>query len=360
MASPRRPATGSLKDELLSHPYRFEFFQAVRLLRIIRRQELGSGQAARVGEDAHPDDECVRLKCALTHQFPAVEVAELTWPADQGVPEMSVAVMGLYGPMGVLPLHDTQRMIDDRNTPSCERDFLDLFNHRILALFYRSWSKHFLPVNYEESFAPAAPLDTLSLRREPKDVISYSFLALAGVGLSASQDQLALPDTALAFFAGHFSRQTKSASSLAQMIESLFQVQVQVRHFVGRWLHLDAVNRSEMATPDRLYGQNAELGRGFVLGDRVWDVGSQFRLILGPVNYDQMLSFCPWGDQLKRLAEFTRCYVGVHLEFDIQLELLADEIPTWELGGFHALGANVWLSSIPPTHNSLDAVFQVH
>ena len=64
---------------------------------------------------------------------------------------MTVNFIGLIGPLGVLPhaLHRT-----DRGAPVCARcrtlrDFLDIFNHRMISLFYRAWEKYRFPVAYE-------------------------------------------------------------------------------------------------------------------------------------------------------------------------------------------------------------------
>jgi len=360
MARPRRTAIGSVKDELFRHPYRFEFFQAVRLLWLIRSQELGPSGAQNVGENASPQRECVHLKGILSHRFPAVEVGEIKDSAPAGVPELSVAVMGLYGAMGVLPTHDTQRLIDKRRDTNGEVAFLDLFNHRVLSLFYRAWAKHFLPVNYEQSFHrfPDRDSNKSNLDGSNLDVVSNSLLALAGAGLPSLQNRLEFADTTFAFFAGHFSRQPKAASSLAQMIRVVFDVPVTITHFVGQWLQLNESTRSEMASPERIDGQNAQLGSGFILGDRVWDIGGKFRVTLGPLDYQQMLSYCPWNEKLKRLFQLTKAYVGPQLEFDIQLELHAAEIPPLQLGSLQALGTNSWLYSSRPTQNSRDATFR--
>lgn len=355
MARPRRTTIGSVKDELYRHPYRFEFFQAVRLLWLIRLKEKGPSEAQDIGGHALPHRECVHLKGMLNHRFPAVEIGEIKDDAPGGVPVLSVAVMGLYGAMGVLPTHDTQRLIDARRDTKGEAAFLDLFNHRILSLFYRSWAKHSLPVNYEQSFQRFPDSDP---NRSSLDVVTNSLLALAGAGLPGLQNRLEFADTTFAFFAGHFSRQPKAASSLAQMIRTVFEVPVMITHFVGQWLQLNEATRSEMASPHRIYGQNAQLGSGFILGDRVWDIGGKFRITLGPLDYQQMLSYCPWNEKLKRLFQLARSYVGPQLEFDIQLELYAAEIPLLQLEGSQALGANSWLLSARPTENSTEAIFR--
>ena len=65
---------------------------------------------------------------------------------------MTVTFMGLAGTGGVLPGHYTQLLIDRvREKDFGLRDFLDLFNHRLIAQFYRAWEKCHFFVGYESS-----------------------------------------------------------------------------------------------------------------------------------------------------------------------------------------------------------------
>ena len=66
---------------------------------------------------------------------------------------MLVAFLGLTGPSGVLPPHYTAhadaRVCAAKDTSL--RDLLDMFNHRLISLFYRAWEKYRLPFAYERS-----------------------------------------------------------------------------------------------------------------------------------------------------------------------------------------------------------------
>src|SRR5262245_52968389 len=78
---------------------------------------------------------------SLGREQPAVERGPLPPPV------MTVAFFGLTGPNGALPVHYTQAIIkqlekgrgDER---TALRDWLDLFNHRLVSIFYRSWEKY--------------------------------------------------------------------------------------------------------------------------------------------------------------------------------------------------------------------------
>ena len=358
MARTRRKTTHSLVNLLEQEPFRFQLFQALRILwfRWARSRPADRQITEGIGGDLEPAQEVARLRGMLGQEFPTFEVGSFHMAPESGMPEMGVAVMGLYGAMGVLPNHDKQRLVDGRRDSRNERDFLDLFNHRVLSLFFRAWAKNWLPIQYERThgrFVAGAESD----RGTERDAITESLYCLAGIGIGGLRSRLAVPSSHFAFHAGHFSRSPKNASALRQMLRALCGVRVSIRECVPCWLELDEASRSEMAGPHRPLGQNAELGGGFVIGTRIRDIASKFRVELGPLDYPELIAFSPLGDSFRQLVEFTRAYVGPSLDFDVLLELRAKEIPGFELGRQVALGINCWLFSVPPTENGRQAVF---
>jgi len=132
-------------------PYRFNFFQAVRLLEQVPN---GAGPAESprkpVGREHAPRDEAVRFRAFPSHTFPPSEIASLDCGHGTEVPDMVVAFMGMTGPSGVLPHHYTQLVIDRlRFKDHALRDMLDVFNHRATSLFYRAWRKYRFYVEFE-------------------------------------------------------------------------------------------------------------------------------------------------------------------------------------------------------------------
>ena len=106
--------------------------------------------------------------------------------------------MGLTGPLGVMPAAYTELLIERvRAKDTAGREFLDIFNHRMISLFYRAWEKYFFPREYEGA---------------DRDVVSRHLLDLVGLGTSALQNRQDLPDDALIFYSGILAQHPRSAA----------------------------------------------------------------------------------------------------------------------------------------------------
>ena len=121
----------------------------VSFFAFMRRIQAETG--AQVGCDTKPNEEPIRLKAEPSLAYPASELTNIT--ADDASPdELEVAFLGLFGPNGALPLHYTQLVIDrSRHKDNALRDFLNIFNHRWLSLFYRAWEKTHYASAFETS-----------------------------------------------------------------------------------------------------------------------------------------------------------------------------------------------------------------
>ncbi|HEX3724748.1 MAG TPA: type VI secretion system baseplate subunit TssG, partial [Pirellulales bacterium] len=114
----------ALEAQLRAEPYRFGFFQAVRIL-----DRLLTGRKS-VGHDAPPAAEVARFHAHLSMTFPPSELVDLALPADNDKPaDITVAFLGLTGPSGALPRFYTELLLErDRAKDPTFRKFLDLFN----------------------------------------------------------------------------------------------------------------------------------------------------------------------------------------------------------------------------------------
>lgn len=358
MEAPGRRLHASVIERLAEAPQHFDFAQAVRLLETVARLRQAAPEArlaGDVGGDALPAEEAVRLSAAVSLRFPAAEVTACRQPESSSPevppppPELTVAVMGLTGPSGVLPQHYTETLIAslrERN-PSL-RDFYDMFHHRLLSLFYRAMIKYRLPMIYERSGGSG------------DDAVTGGLLALLGLGESHLRDRQAVEDETLLYFSGLYSHRPRSASGLQAMLSEYFAKEVRVVQFTGHWLPIAADEQSRLAGQDQEGDSFCALGVNCVLGERAWDVQGSFRIQLGPMPYREFKEFMPGGRQMDQLIALVRFYVGGGLGFDVQLSLLADEVPAVRLGNDDyqpRLGWNTWMPRPRETRDRDDAIF---
>jgi type VI secretion system protein ImpH len=330
-----------LSDALREEPFRFQFFQAVRLL-----HRLFPGRQA-VGGFVHPSTEVVRFSVHQSLAFPPSELRSLALPQNQPA-RMNVNFMGLTGPEGMLPLCYTEFVMERlQKKDAATADFLDIFNHRILSLFYQAWEKHHFPVRYE---------------RGEKDQLSQHLGDLIGIGTAGLQQRLEpdVSDNSLFYYTGLCAQRPHSAIALEQLLSDYFEVPVAIEQFAGSWYRLERETQTCLQEKDRIFEM---LGRGAVVGDQIWDQQSMVRIRLGPLSLDQYLEFLPTGHGYKSLRSLVQLYSNDQLDFELQLVLRRDETPTPELGaaGRKApqLGWVTWMRTAPMGRDPRDTVVRL-
>lgn len=320
-----------LGEILLEEGFRFDFFEAVRVLERLfpERQP--------VGRSAPPEREVARFRSRVSLTFPASAIHEITQYEDpERQPEMTVAFMGLAGLLGVLPKHYTEMILErirQRDRTLC--DFLDLFNHRLISLFYRAWEKYRFPVAYERA----------ALSRDRYDPFSLYLFDLIGMGTGGMRERLTVESETFLYYAGLLAQQPRSANALEALLGDYFEVAVSVEQFVGQWLRLSADQRTRLSSRDASRGA---IG-GAVLGSRFWDQQAKFRVRIGPASLAQLKELLPINASFGELVQLTRLWVGQELDFDVQIVLKAAEVPACRLGkpGEEALrlGWSSWLKT---------------
>jgi type VI secretion system protein ImpH len=261
---------------------------------------------------------------------------------------MAVNFMGLTGPEGVLPLCYTEFLVERlQKRDSALADFLDIFNHRIVSLFYQAWEKYHFLVPYE---------------RGQKDRLSQNLGDLIGLGTVGLQHRLEpdLSDDSLFYYAGLLAQHPHSAVALEQILGEYFEVPVAIVQFAGAWYRLDKRSQTSLRESDTPYER---LGFGTIVGDEVWDQQCLARIRLGPLSLDRYLDFLPTGAAYKSLRSLVRFYAGDQLDFEVQLVLKGNETPGSELGSegntAPRLGWVTWMKSSPLGRDPGDTVIKL-
>ena len=307
--------------------YRMHFFQILRLI------ENAYPDKPRIGESLRPRDDVLRFGQLPELKFHSTMIEGMEPANAYHPPRLIVNFFGMMGPQGPMPTHFTEYVRDRLRSPVPDPTwvrFLDIFHHRFLSLFYRV-------------HAMGDPV--ISLDRQDNDRFSTYVGSMFGLGTPALQHRDEVSDFAKLHFAGLLSNRIRPASGLVSILREYFKLPIKLEQFVGHWMTLDPEIRSRLGTND----SSCQLGMGTVLGSRVWDCQNKFRLIIGPLDYDDYCRMLPNGDSMKRLRAWVRNYVDNSLEWDVRLILKKEQTPPLKLGGSSAtgvrLGWTTWLKS---------------
>ena len=325
--------TALLRDEA----FRVEFFQAVRLL---QRTEQGRSP---VGYFLAPGSEAVRFSALTTLAFPASQIYDLRRRED-GQAELVVQFMGLCAAVTILPHAYTEHLLLLlKNKDTAMAEFFDLFNHRMISLFYRGWEKYRFFIGYEAG---------------QQDGMTPRLMDLLGLGTAGMKARSSLPDRAYLAYSGLLGRHARTAGALKQILEDFFQVATSVEQFAGTWRALPAQNKSILEGTNRA---SERLGLGTVIGSEVWDHHGRIRISIGPMDFDQYVSFLPGHAAHKDLQAWVKFFSSGQYEAEVQLILHRDEAPRCVLGlrseEGPRLGLVSWLSTKALNRDPGDAVF---
>jgi len=310
----------SLIETIREQGYRFSFFQAVRLI-----QALVPG-SARIGHQGPVDQEALRFRPTLDFVFAASDVAGIKesgkTPAGPRFDVMTT-FLGLYGAQSPLPSYFTENLFDS-DEESLTRGFLDLFHHRLISLFYRSWEKYRYDVRFETGGG---------------DDLSKKLLLLLGLDQESMPADHRIPPVRLLGLAGLVTQVPHSASSLSGMLNEFFEgLPFEVEPCVGRWLPVPADQRNGLAR------MNTTLGQDLLLGEQVFDRVCTFRVAAGPMGFADFMSLLPVGERLPELREVVDTMNSDCLDYEIELRLKVEEVPPLQLSGPTALlGWSSWL-----------------
>ena len=151
-----------------------------------------------------------------------------------------------------------------------------------------------------------------------------------------------VPDYAKLYFAGHLSRSARNAEGLASIVAGFFGLPARVEQFTLAWLDLPRDQQTALGGAAR---SGSTLGDGLVLGQRVRDAQSRFRISIGPMDLDRYHDFLPGGRSIEKLVDWVRNWVGFEFDWEVQLVLARDEVPGIRLGREGQLGWTSWLGA---------------
>jgi type VI secretion system protein ImpH len=350
MHTAKRRFEPAVIERLFAEPFRFQFFQAVRMVELWLRRH-GVAQEGAVAN-------FMRFQNPLTLRFPASQLDSLRPEPREILPtapalaealhgkqlrylRMTPNFMGFLGSAGALPAHYTEAIAAHQLYEKDEgpRAFLDVFSTRSLSLFYEAWRKYRLELKYQV---------------DGQDRFLPLLLALGGLGNKALTRRLsggrghaagAVRDESRAFFATALRQRPASASTMARVLGEYFRVPVAATQFVGCWCEVPPQQQSVLG------GGQAQLGTTAMIGARVWQRDLRMRLTIGPLGRADFDAFLPGGSAALALDKLLTMFTGVTLEYEICLVLRAEDVAGASLGAGARLG---WDSFMPDQGAGVD------
>jgi type VI secretion system protein ImpH len=307
----------TFRAELVTEPWRFD------LLAVLRRLERENPQKPRIGDARNLADEFVTLGQNPYFEFPDSNI-EAASVEPTGLVRLKTRFLGMFGPQGALPLTTTQEAYDWlRERDDAFPRFVDVFQRRFLALFFRSWS----------DAHPVAQND-----RPEEDRFRVYIGAMIGIGTPAFRDADSISDFAKLQFAGLLAARVKSASRMRSFLSSLLRARVEVDEFVGTWLPFDPAERT------RLGSANSRLGEDCVAGASMFSVSDKFRVRVFVRDIEHFKRFLPGSPLAEEIADAIFLYVGAEYDWDMELAIPAGEITPVLLGKDVQLGWTSWMA----------------
>lgn len=304
-------------EALLPAPInRFDLFRATLLL-------LRSFPGAPLPGGREPaDQERLRYHVSTDLRFPVADLerAELRRDVD-GVERVHLTTrfFGLHGSDSPLPPTYTEEILHSEEDHPSLPAFLDVFHHRFLALFFRSWHE----ARAQQRFREGAD-----------DPLSRTLLSLLGTTPEAVTEQTGLAPERLLRTLSLFLLPNRPARGLELLLADALNVPVRVLPGLVRKLALESDDRYRLGR----HGEH-RVGRNVVVGRSQWERNQTVQLEVGPVSPGQLEPLLPGGKAHLLAIRLTRFYLQHPHPVRLELVVPASALEGLKLGWTEASGA---------------------
>ncbi len=349
MASQNRHSQHYL-NELATEPEKLYSQGFEPLLRYI---DANSPMHERLGYSVSLKQDAFRLGQTPTMHFHASAFSEVVKEEGSTHFKLNNVFWGLFGINGPLPLHFTEFAIerDYRHQDQTLTTFCDIFHHRFLSLYYRSWAvsqptvshdrlEHDKFADWTSSFCGyteqnesrrSGALQQSSLKKPTDNATSPSKTKQTN---TSTQESMRIQT----YLSGLFSIKNRSAGALRQIISEYLGQPVTISEFESDWYDLPGDARCKLGA------KSASLGTSTIIGKRIFQRGYRFSILVGPLAYSDYLALVNQPEHFQMINKLTTRHVGNEFSFSIKLLINKNEAQSQPLG-LGALNKNAWLAT---------------
>ncbi len=308
-------------NEITANLHKYNLFS------ILRHLEVNQDVSKRlVGETVSPSHDLFRLYQNPSMSFIYKNIDTVALKDNKF--QIAINEIGLLGANSPLPSHLIEFIFQRKHQygDGAWASFVNMLQHRILTMFYRSW------MNAQS---------VMSLENKGNDKFSRYIASIAGFAvLDQKQSNHYVEHFSKLYFAGYSLQRNRSADNFQSLLSQYFSLPIRLDENIGQWFKLPKKEQTRLGA-DKRY----TLGDGLIIGKKIYDVQTKFRLTIGPLSLDEFKSFFKNEFNAKRLIEWVHFYVGAEYDWDVQLILAKPEVPSMILGNHNKLGLTTWLGS---------------
>lgn len=260
-----------------------------------------------IGSSWQVRQEPVRFRPHPGMGFPASEIKGMELPEHPRLPPtVRITFMGLYGVESPLPTHYIDDITQRREGYEATADFLDIFNHRLIAQYYRIWRKYSYPATFEAG---------------GRDKTSQYLLGLAGLGVDGCTDSIAAPASRFLALLPAMLLPGRTSEGMVALVRLLApNTRAKIWHHDKRSVPLKKPLTMSVRQPVTLVNRP-------VMGNYATDVNSQVLMCLTTTHPAEVQGWLPGGDLHTDLMALLHVYLGSRLDVRLQLCVARSLLP---------------------------------
>ena len=221
----------------------------------------------------------------------------------------------LYGHRSPLPDFITELLMNrHRMKDDILKLFIDIFNHRLILLLYKSHKlsrTHFL---FDRNFSITRNTHSLSY---DNNIFSYFYF---------------------------FNETINCKEDLQRLLSDSFKLPFQIQEFI---IHRVRIEPECLSRISSLYkAPFNQLGSATYLGEYFYTNQHKFDIIIGPIYWFDYKNIVLNKSFMRSLKKLIDKHAPTELIYDIKIQLFASDIPKFHLGDQLLLGKQIWLGSI--------------
>ncbi len=336
MASQDRSTANHIIYDLINHSEQYSFFQAVQLLNDYNHlvSETGGKEVLKktlIQFSVNPQ---------LSYNKSDIEFVSIQETDEKRIATMSINFLGLYGAVSPLPAFYSEGIIQSKNGEDSTKDFMDLFNHRMISLVYKCWEKYRYYKQYKSKQYKNRQYN--EFEDDGSDPFTNWMFALCGLVQPDQRMASEVDWDRLLPFIGMLGMRCHSASVIESILRFYFKLDS--FYICSNMKRFVKVSEDQQ---NRLGLQCATLNHDMVLGKEVEDRSGKFRIKITKLSYERFVKFLPDGEDHMSLKKIVDYVLRDQLEYDIELQLIKQDVPSLSLSHHNQekLGWSTWVGA---------------